>query len=91
MIWFPFSRLCGPRPESPLPHSVGHKFFGGFPELTVDEIGGKAAHERELPGLSGMDFERALLKRGKGELHQLVGSDQGDAVVLRKVCRHIGP
>src|SRR2546422_8102362 len=67
-----------------------HKLLGRLPELPVDEIGGEAAHECELLGLSRPDLEGTRFERRKRLLHQLVRSDEGKAIALGKVCRHVG-
>src|SRR5215469_7678595 len=66
-----------------------NQLLRGFPKLSVDEIGGEAAQERELFGLPWPDLEGTRLQRSKRLLHQLVGSHHSDAA-LDKLCRHVG-
>src|SRR4051812_37311307 len=60
-------------------HPDRHQLLRRLPELPVDEIGGEAAHERELFGLPRPDLQGARPQGRKGLLHQLFGRDQSDS------------
>src|SRR4051794_536527 len=76
------------RLDSP-PDCDRHQLFRSFPELPVNEIGGKTPHKCELFRLPWPDLDGTRPKSHKRLLHQLLRGDHSDAA-LGKLCPHVG-